>query len=379
MKTKSISGQASWTFSSDRVEAAITESGGHLAPVRFKLGRREVAPFSVAPWAEEKVDPGTPALLRALRGDFFCAPFGGNDVPYRGEKYPPHGETAGAKWRFVSSERNAAVTELRLRMDTHVRRGSVEKSIQLRRGHAALYCRHVLSGMGGPMSFGHHATLRFPDQPGSGNVSTSAIRFGQVAPVLFEQPALKGYSSLKTGAEFRSLARVPSAFGGTVDVSSYPARRGFEDLLQIAHQAQTDFAWTAVAFPAERYVWIALKDPRVLQSTVFWLSNGGRHYAPWSGRHINVMGLEDVTSYFHYGLAESAKKNPWSEKGIATSLDMKPDAPLVVNYIMGVAAIPAGFNRVKSIRRVKAGVEIVSTSGQVVHSPIDAGFLREMR
>ena len=51
------------------------------------------------------------------------------------------------------------------------------------------------------------------------------------------------------------------------------------------------FAWTAVAFPQQRQVWFALKDPRLLRATIFWISNGGRYYPPWNGRHRNVMGL----------------------------------------------------------------------------------------
>ncbi|MSU46464.1 MAG: hypothetical protein EXS42_04925 [Lacunisphaera sp.] len=55
-------------------------------------------------------------------------------------------------------------------------------------------------------------------------------------------------------------------------------------------------------------VWFALKDPRVLASTVLWYSSGGRHRG--------VLGLEDVASYFHIGLAGSAAPNPASRRSI---------------------------------------------------------------
>src|SRR5437762_3580418 len=97
-----IHGQPSWSFRSSHVHANLTKLGGHLAPVAFRLAHRLVTPFSVAPWAEEKLPPDTPALLRALRGDFFCAPFGGNGTPWRGEKHPPHGETANSRWQLKS-------------------------------------------------------------------------------------------------------------------------------------------------------------------------------------------------------------------------------------------------------------------------------------
>ena len=77
------------------------------------------------------------------------------------------------------------------------------------------------------------------------------------------------------------------------------------------------FAWNAVTFPRERYVYFALRDPRMLRHTILWISNGGRHYAPWNGRHVNVMGLEEITGNFHMGLAESAQRNPLNERGVA--------------------------------------------------------------
>ncbi|CAN5623175.1 hypothetical protein BH09VER1_BH09VER1_13860 [soil metagenome] len=375
MKTTLVSGQPSWPFSSDKVQASITEAGGHLAPVRFRLGPQSVEPFSIAPWATEKLAPGTPQILKSLRGDFFCAPFGGNEAAFRGESHPVHGDSANAKWHFESLDKTKDSSLLHLSLKTKVRPGRVDKFIELRKGHTALYCRHILSGATGPMNFGHHAMLLFPDSPGSGRISTSRLRFGQVFPGVFEHPAKGGYPSLKAGAPFSRLDRVPAADGTTADLSSYPARRGFEDLVMFTHQDSDDFAWTAVAFPAQGYVWFALKDPRVLKSTVFWHSNAGRHYAPWSSRHINVLGLEDVTSYFHYGLKESASANPWSRKGIATSVNLSPGDPLVVNYIMGVARIPKSFTRVKAIQRNPKGLTLISTTGQRVATPLDLDFL----
>ena len=146
----------------------------------------------------------------------------------------------------------------------------------------------------------------------------------------------------------------------------------------LVSDAKAPFAWTAVSFPRERYVWFALKDPRVLRETVFWLSNGGRHYPPWNSRHINVMGLEEVTSYFHIGVAESACKNPISRKGFPTCLALNPKKPLVVSYIMGMADIPAGFDRVVSIRPVQGNRAILlkSASGKQAQAAVDVSFLQ---
>ena len=373
-----ICGQPSWRLASTVVEAFVTEMGGQLGPVTFDRKGRKLQPYSVAPWAEEQTDPSLPPIIKALRGDFFCLPFGGNATPFGGEKHPVHGETANARWQFRSLETSEGRTCLHLSLKTKVRPGQVDKRIWLVDGQNTVYSQDVVTGMSGPMNLGHHAMLKFPDAPGSGLVSTSRFVYGQVFPEAFELPEKRGYSWLKRGAEFRSLERVPTLSGETADLTRYPARRGFEDLVMLVSNAEAAFAWTAVTFPKERYVWFALKDPRVLRETILWLSNGGRHYPPWNSRHVNVMGLEEVTSYFHFGLAESARKNPISRKGFPTCLALNPKKPLVVPYIMGVAAIPAGFDRVVSIQAIGGNRAILlkSASGRQAQAAVDIDFLQ---
>jgi len=379
MKAKTtVLGQPSWRLATNEVEAYVTELGGHLAPVTFDVQGRKIMPYAVAPWAEEKLDPELPPVLQSLRGDFFCMPFGGNEKPFRGERHPAHGETANAKWKLESQSTADGRSCLHLSLETKVRAGHVDKRICLIEGHNALYCQHVISGMSGLMNPGHHATLQFPDEPNSGLISTSPFVYGQVYPQPVEQPENKGYCCLKPGFEFDSLREVPTITGEIADLSRFPARRGFGDLAMVVSDVDVPFAWTAVAFPKQRYAWFALKDPRVLRNTVFWIANGGRHYAPWNGRHINVMGLEEVTSYFHPGLAESAGKNPLSEKGFPTCLRLDAKQPLVVNYIMAVAPIPASFDHVASIEASQdnSTVTLTSSNGKRVNAPIDVNFLQ---
>ena len=373
-----MSGQPSWRLSSPRVEAYVTQTGGHLGPVTFDRRGAKIRPLSVAPWAIERLDRSQPPIIRVLRGDFFCMPFGGNATPYKNEKHPPHGETANARWKLESCvSASAQRPTLHLSLRTRVRAGRVDKYVSLATDHDAIYQRHVFSGMSGPMNFGHHAMVRFPDEPNSGVVSTSPFVYGQVFPEPMEQPENRGYSVLKPGAEFDALGAVPTVTGETVDLSRYPARRGYEDLVMLLSDDRVPFAWTAVTFPKQRYAWFALKDPRVLRSTIFWISNGGRHYPPWNGRHVNVMGLEEVTSYFLLGLAESVAQNPLAKRGYPTHVRLDPQRPLVVNYIMGVAAVPDGFDRVDAIGESDGGVTLRS-GRRSVHVPVDVSFLRDV-
>ncbi len=379
MKTKTILGQPSWELSTDKVRLHVTRIGGHMAPVHFLGEDRDFQPYSVAPWAEEGLPTEIPQMLRALRGDFFCLPFGGNATSHRGERHPPHGETANAEWTLLAVGQENGRASLHLETRPSIRNGRVEKVILLRRGESVVYTQHIISEMSGPMCMGHHQMLKFPEGGAPAFVSTSRVAHGQVAPVPFERPEERGYQSLKPAALFSRLNRVPSACGEHADLSRFPARRGFEDLVMLVHESEPDFAWTAVVFPDERRVWFSLKDPRVLRSTILWHSNGGRHYPPWNGRHVHVLGLEDVTSYFHYGLAESVKSNSLSQQGIPTSIRLDKRRPLVVNLIQGVAEVPANFGAVKSIVRAPGGIRITNETKSTVFANLDPAFLNASR
>jgi len=372
MKTRSIYGQDSFRLANKDTELYVTEKGGHMGPVTFDRKTLKIQPFSVAPWAKEKLSSDTPPIIEALRGDFFCMPFGGNDTLYRGEKHPIHGETANNKWAFESLENST----LHLSLKPKQRKGRVDKFISLKEGHAALYVKHRISGMSGKVNLGHHAMLKFPDEPGSGLISSSKFVYGQTCPVLAEDPAIGGYSSLEPNTVFKNLNKVKMQNGDYADLSSFPARKGFEDIVMTVADPKLKMAWTAVVFPKEGYLWYSLKDPQVLKQTVFWISNGGRHYEPWNGRHFNVIGLEDVTSYFHFGLAESVKKNPISEKGYPTTLQLNAKKVLDVNYIMGVAGIPKGFGRVKKMLPQTEGLHIVDEKGKKCSVAVDLSFLK---
>lgn len=352
------------------VSFQMTKAGGQLGPVKFRIGRRTVEPFHTAPWC------GTPQarelipLLRELRGDFFCAPFGDGPA-WRGENHPPHGETANEDWVVVSTAPERLIAVLR----TRVRPGKITKTIEVRPGETNLYQSHLFEGHRGEMCLGHHAMLDF-NRNGPGRLSTSRLRLAQVLPVPFERPAAGGYSMLKPGAWLRRLDRTPTADGGRTDLTRFPAREGFEDLVMVHHKDADDFAWAAVVFPEKNFVWFSLKNPAHLASTVLWHSNGGRHYAPWNGRHRGVLGVEDVTAYFHLGLAASLAKNPWREKGVPTALRFAQGAGTRIPYIMGVAALPEGFDTVRGIVRTRDGIRLRSASGRVIEHAVDTAFLR---
>ncbi len=375
---RTIHGAPSWRIANDVVEGWLTRDGGHLGPVYFKTPQGKIQPFSVAPWLPEEIDSRTPSVLRNLRGDFFCLPFGGNAEPWKGEQYPVHGVTSEAPWSFVSYSKSKDVAELVVKMRTDARSGLITKRVRLISGQTVLYCSHEIEGMKGRMCLGHHAILRIPDRDGCAHLACSKFRFGQVRPVRFEDPQQGGYSSLRRGAVFRHLRRVPRDIGGYADLTRYPARGGFEDLVLLATHPSNALSWFAVTFPEERYLWFALKNSKQLASTILWHSNGGRHYPPWSGRHRPVLGVEDITGFFDLGLAASARANSLTRRGVPTTIKLLRDRVLRIPYVIGVTAIPRGFETVRAVRFAADHLTFISSSGTSVSQPVDLSFFPEL-
>ena len=357
-----------FTIESEYVRLSMTEMGGQLGPISFRIRGDWVKPLALAPWSPDELDPSAPEILKQLRGDFFCMPFGSNETPFNGERHPLHGETANESWSLIQRDKFSFSAQIQ----TRIRPGIVRKHLYVSQKQPIIYSRHTLSDYEGLMCFGHHAML--DAEPGL-KISTSPIFFGQVFPGVFESPDRGGHQFLKAGARFSDLRDVEASDGSHVDLTDYPARPGFEDLALVSADQNSLFAWSAAVFKSKGYVWISLKNPRQLASTVFWFSNGGREYEPWNGRHRNVIGIEEVTAYFHFGLAESVAENPMSQIGIPTHVMLHRSRPFIVSNIMCVLPIPDDFSEVESIVSIPGGIRVTSPERHSVDSELDLGFL----
>ena len=378
--SRSVHSQPSAILATKDVEVAVTTRGGHMAPVTFfRSSDRPVQPYSVSPWQDEAPLPMPAPVLVTLRGDFFCMPFGGNSAEVAGEKHPPHGEIVGEPWKVVGTKQAGDVSTLTMEIDTKVRKGRVIKELSLVDGQNAVYSRHTIEGFAGRAPLGHHATLAMPEKEGAVRIATSPIRFGMTCPGVFSDPKQREYQALLPGAKWTDLAKVPVAWkeAADADLTRLPGRYGYADLVQLVNESSEKTggpAWTTATFPADGYLWFALKDPAVLTTTVFWMENHGRHGHPWNGRN-NCLGIEDATAFFADGLAASVSDNLLSKEGIATAVTLTADKPTTVNYIQGVVRIPEGFENVKTLEFAPGEVTFVSTTGKRVTAPVRHEFL----
>ena len=355
-----------FAIAADLVSLAVTETGGHLADVAFTLGDgRRVSPMHTAPWYDEDLPTDLPPILRVLRGDFFCAPFGASDV-IPGQTLS-HGATANGTWRV--EKQTTGTLDAVLAED--VMGATVSKHIELRRGHAVVYQRHTFAGGLGRLPVGHHAMLnaRHPLQLGF-----APWIWAGTPPDPIEVPPA-GRSILAYPQTIANPTAARTMDGGWIDLTRYPGPDGYEDLWMLVADGARPFSWTAATCADDGWVWFGLKNPRVLPATAIWMSNGGRTYAPWSGRHRHIIGLEEVCSYLHLGHAASIADNPFSARGIPTAVTLGGAEPLVIPYAFGLAAAPRDFGAVIDVHAEHDGIVLIDKAGHSVSAAVDLSFL----
>lgn len=313
---------------------AVQSLAGMLGPVLFLLpDGRQVSPLQVAPWGNDPQRGQLPGILRELRGDWACVPFGFDGPRDLAPGWEPTGETfdgadmahgfgSNVDWQFTGQTETSLTLECRYPADHPVRLVrrivtpdpaapgiSIALEIEVRRT-----CR---------LPIGLHPTFRLPPRPGSVIVEPAACRSIHTFPGDLEP----GASLFAPGVRFDRLAEAPARGGGTVDVSALPLERDFEDIVQLAGIAGE----VALHYPHDgfraRLTWNAGHFP----SALLWMSNRGRTAYPWNGRHL-ALGIEPVASAFDLGPAISTGDNPISRLGIATALDFTPEAPFRTEY-----------------------------------------------
>jgi len=363
---KHIHGEDSHTLDTPELSLAVTVRGGHMAPVVFHVGGRDISPYSLSPWLSADHED-QPVLLSVLRGDFLCLPFGGQ------ENGPPHGDPANADWHLVSTSDTSLVLEL----DCSDSGAHVEKHFSVVPGQHAIRIEHRISKLEGEWSYGTHPILDLSQMAeGAGRVSTSPMRWLSTFPGLFAVPEAGEVQSLKPDTRFSDLREVPLADGGTVDLSRWPALPGNEELVMMANEPTTEaqpFAWSAMVM--DGYVWYCLKDPRDFPATLLWMSNGGRPQAPWNSRHTGRIGVEEVCSHFSNGV-DLSRQNLLAAEGIPTVRSFDAEETVSLRILQAVAAVPADFDRVASI--VPDGdhaVTLTAESGASVTVALDWKFV----
>ena len=326
----------------DRGRLDIQALGGMMGPVEVILDDgRAIRPFMVAPWSDhsrEDWEATEAPLLKRLRGDWVCLPFGlpgkprtdldarwlvGLDANLEPPDPAQHGTCSNAPWRLEQAEPRAL--SMSFTPDARLPISRIERRYVVADGKPDIRVEtRVVARASCELQWGVHPTFRLPETPG-----TFEIAFGGKVKVLTYPGVFeKGVSRVAHAQVCDSLEAVPMLDGGTQSFASLPLPFDDEELILVAgHNGEA-----RLTNRAEGYRVVMEWDPDVFPGVLLWVSNRGRRFPPWNGRFLGL-GVEPVCAPFDLGYAHAVNpKSPMRALGVPTATRFSPERDLVTGY-----------------------------------------------
>lgn len=314
---------------------AVQRLGAMIGPLTFLLpDGRQISPMQVAPWASEPRSADLPGILQQLRGEWPCVPFG-YAVPAGGwpddwqavlqpadASEEMHGHGSNHRWNWADS----APGSLRLCIDYPAASpvSRLERVITSDPNAAAVdFELHVHVRAACRLPFGLHPTFRLPAAPAAARLEPGAFDHGLTYPSTVEP----GAALFASNRRFADLSAVPKRDGGLHDATHLPLAGDVEELLQLNGAS----GLAGLANLSEGYRVRVRWQVAHLPSLLLWISNRGRKFYPWSGRHLAV-GIEPICAPFGLGPATATADNPIARSGIPTARDFAAGEHFVTRY-----------------------------------------------
>jgi hypothetical protein len=323
-----------WRLAWEHGSAEVQSLGAMLGPLSLRIGAgRELEIMHVAPWAGMTRADNLPGIMRRLRGEWPCVPFGCTEPPHglpaSWRTHAPddawnHGYAANHHWRCVSADERRIHLAIDYPASSPIEH--IERVIAADPDGPAVDIElRVWARRPARLPAGLHPTFRVPPST------------GRVRVVLGQHDGIFSYPAQPAGAVSRLLPDMRSnslaclaGIDGTVDLAHLPLAAPAEELLQVR---ALDSAGTAAPFALHYLDYDACVglwwDTAQLPDLLLWVSNGGRIHFPWMSSHL-ALGAEPVNSLFDLGrIATAPAGHPLADRlGIAIA----PDAPWETRY-----------------------------------------------
>jgi hypothetical protein len=312
---------------------SVEDLGGQLGPTLFVLpDGQQVAPFHVAPWADEPGGEELPGILKRLRGEWPCVPFGADADRAPGDGWPgsqaattldpfPHGFSSNNSWRFETDADGSIVLSIDYPEDHPIR--GLRRTVTPDPNSATIdFTLEIDVRADCTLPLGLHPSFRLPAKLGAMRIEVGS----NVAGMTFPAP-VDASSIFSQGALLEPWHHVPLVGGGQLDVRQVPLAHATEELVQLLDMPGRAALWNSAEGYRVRLSW----NPEHYPSALLWFSNRGRTFAPWNGRHL-ALGLEPICAAFDLGQQVSAAENPISRRGIATARSFRAGENFITKY-----------------------------------------------
>lgn len=320
-------------------------------------GGYEISPLHRAPWVGTGTDfpeDITPHVVK-LGGDFFCAPFGSQEDGSALHGWPPN-----SAWTIEDQGQG----HIHAKMDRKVFGAELYKEITLRPGHPFVYQRHIFHGGGGQVPVSNHANVSLPN----GGLIRTSPKLCWVTPecALETDPSL-GRSGLVYPARSTSATAFPGK-DGSVDLTEYPWFPKHEDFVVGLDAPGLSLGWTAITRPNQGDVFLSLRQAKALPMTMLWHSNGGRDYAPWSGRHFGCLGVEEGLAGHVLGAGHE------DILGRPGAISLSTGFQVEIHHVIGAIHWPSASG-IQDVEVIGDMLRVTGECGQTRDVPFDAAFL----
>ncbi len=326
----------------DRGRLDVQALAGMLGPVEVVLeDGRAIRPFALAPWGDnptEDWEASAPPLLKRLRGDWLCLPFGlpgkprtdlvagwldGLDTKLESPDPAQHGACSNADWRLEKAEPHALT--MSFSPDPNFPISRIERRIFAADGAPTIHVETRVSARAPcELQWGVHPTFRLPDEPGAFEIAFGGNPIAHTYPGMFEA----GVSRVAHDRTCAGIGAVPMLDGSIQSFAALPLPFDTEELLLVAgHEGAA-----RLTNRAEGYRVVMEWDPSVFPAVLLWVSNRGRKFPPWNGGHL-ALGVEPVSAPFDLGYAHAVNpRAPLRARGVSTATRFSPERDLETSY-----------------------------------------------
>jgi hypothetical protein len=316
---------------------SVEDLGGQLGPTLFVLpDGRQVAPFQIAPWADDPGGEELPGILKRLRGEWPCVPFGSDADRAPAAGWPgslaaktvdelPHGFGSNNVWSFEAAGDGSIALAIDYPEDHPIR--GLRRTVTPDPNATALdFTLEIDVRRDCELPLGLHPSFRLPTKPGAMRIEVGSDIAGMTFPAPVDESSI-----FTQGALLEPWHDVPLKAGGRMDIRQVPLPVQTEELVQLMGLPGQGSLWNTAEGYRVKLSW----NPEHYPSALLWLSNRGRTFAPWNGRHL-ALGFEPICSAFDLGQQVSAADNPILRRGVATARKFSAGERFITRYRIAV-------------------------------------------